>query len=160
MPFDFLIPKYNAVFESSDSLRYFDNKKIRYLWNFENLEFEKLYGLDRNVVCSAFYQQNGLTADEQLKRLYKKVCFKNILNIKIENITEPNFLEKIQLRLKCNQFWKYSFMKFWVHFIFFKPLLSFCGQSTSITITHLLFCLCLLYRSYRVLFRSVVIRKN
>jgi hypothetical protein len=61
------------VFESSDSLRYFDNKKIRYLWNFENLEFEKLYGLDRNVVCSAFHQQNGLTADEQLKRLYKSL---------------------------------------------------------------------------------------
>lgn len=88
------------MFESSDSLRYFDNKKIRYLWNFENLEFEKLYGLDRNVVCSAFYQQNGLTANEQLKRLYKKVCFKNILNIKSKQIFRTELFGENTIEVK------------------------------------------------------------
>ena len=63
-----MIPKFNGEFVSTEELRYFENKRIRYLWSQENNKFEKVYGLDRNILCSAFSQKNGLTDEQQLQR--------------------------------------------------------------------------------------------
>lgn len=61
-------PAGNGTFESVTSLTYFDNKKVRYIWQDEKKEFVKLTGLDKNVPCTYFYQQHGLSACEQANR--------------------------------------------------------------------------------------------
>lgn len=56
-------------FGLTDCLRFFENKKLRYLWN-DNLQlFERVRGLDKSVPCSLFYEQKGLTKEQQNERL-------------------------------------------------------------------------------------------
>lgn len=61
-------PKANGVFERTTSLTFFENKKVRYIWDNENKDFSKVKGLDSDIFCSYFYQQKGLNLDEQNKR--------------------------------------------------------------------------------------------
>lgn len=62
------IPKANGQFEFVDSIIYFENKKVRYVWDNDSKEFYKVRGLDKDIKCTYFYNQKGLTASEQKQR--------------------------------------------------------------------------------------------
>lgn len=62
------IPKANGQFEYVDSIIYFENKKVRYVWDNDSKEFYKVRGLDKDIKCTYFYNQKGLTASEQKQR--------------------------------------------------------------------------------------------
>ncbi|CAG2118430.1 unnamed protein product, partial [Medioppia subpectinata] len=87
----YVVPKGNGTFDSTDFLRYFENKKIRYLWKQQNLKFEKLYGLDRDIICSTFSQHNGLNDEQQFQRtvLYGE----NQIEIKVQSLLQILFQE-------------------------------------------------------------------
>lgn len=63
-----VIPKSNGQFEMVDSIIYFENKKVRYVWDNDSKEFYKVRGLDKDIKCTYFYNQKGLTALEQKQR--------------------------------------------------------------------------------------------
>ncbi|KAJ6225512.1 hypothetical protein RDWZM_004057 [Blomia tropicalis] len=50
------IPKANGNFENVNSILYFENKKVRYIWDNDVREFIKLHGLDKDIKCTYFYQ--------------------------------------------------------------------------------------------------------
>ncbi|KAJ6225589.1 hypothetical protein RDWZM_004134 [Blomia tropicalis] len=50
------IPKADGNFENVNSILYFENKKVRYIWDNDVREFIKLHGLDKDVKCTYFYQ--------------------------------------------------------------------------------------------------------
>lgn len=52
----------------SSLVKYFIVKKIKYIWNLENGEFEKLRGLEDNTMCSFFHESQGLKYADQIKR--------------------------------------------------------------------------------------------
>ncbi|XP_054165291.1 polyamine-transporting ATPase 13A3-like isoform X2 [Oppia nitens] len=96
-----VIPKPRGVFESTNSLTYFENKKVRYVWDSDERVFFKVRGLDSDIYCSYFYQQKGLTADEQETRriLYDEnaivVEIKTIFQILIQEVLEPFYIFQI-----------------------------------------------------------------
>ncbi|XP_056009039.1 polyamine-transporting ATPase 13A3-like isoform X2 [Ostrea edulis] len=49
-------------------MRYFVVKKVKYCWNNESQEFEKLKGLENNMTCSQLHALQGLSATEQCRR--------------------------------------------------------------------------------------------
>nr|XP_034336554.1 probable cation-transporting ATPase 13A3 isoform X2 [Crassostrea gigas] len=49
-------------------MRYFTVKKVKYCWNNETQEFEKLKGLEDNMSCSQFHMLQGLSVAEQCRR--------------------------------------------------------------------------------------------
>lgn len=51
-----------------ESIRVFDCKKLRYVWDHEKLMFIKLCGLDNNITTSTLHQQVGLTLAQQYLR--------------------------------------------------------------------------------------------
>lgn len=57
-----------GALQPTECLVYFENKKIRYIWDPEVKAFSRLRGLDGNVPCSYFHQQNGLSLKEQVVR--------------------------------------------------------------------------------------------
>lgn len=61
-------PKPNGAFEPTYSLTYFENKRVRYIWDNEKRQFSGVKGLDSDIFCSYFYQQKGLSIEEQNKR--------------------------------------------------------------------------------------------
>jgi cation-transporting ATPase 13A3/4/5 len=76
--YDLIKPKANGAFESTNSLIYFENKKVRYIWDTEKREFVKVRGLDKDVSCSYFYQQKGLSLEDQNKRYFQIFNTNNI----------------------------------------------------------------------------------
>ena len=88
---DLLRPKDNGTFESVDILTYFDNKKVRYIWSPENDAFTKVASLDKNVECSFFHRQEGLSVQEQEKR--RVLYGKNQIEVKVQSILEILFNE-------------------------------------------------------------------
>jgi len=58
----------DGSFKEVDSIIYFSNKKLRYIWEDDLQQFVKLSGLDENVECSYFYHQQGLSSTDQEKR--------------------------------------------------------------------------------------------
>ena len=65
---DLLRPLPNGLFEKVDSFRFFDNKKIRYLWTPEVDKFMRVKSFDEDIDCAYFHSQTGLTTDEQNRR--------------------------------------------------------------------------------------------
>lgn len=59
---------FQGAFETTESLVFFENKKVRYLWDHDLKVFTRLRGFDRNVPCSYFHQQKGISLQEQLVR--------------------------------------------------------------------------------------------
>lgn len=55
-------------FRQISALRYFHCKRETYLWDEESASFFLLKGLDHNSHCEMFYQQIGLSDEEQAKR--------------------------------------------------------------------------------------------
>lgn len=64
----FELLKPNGQFEKVNSIVYFDNKKVRYVWDDDLKEFVKVTGLEKNVYCTYFYTQKGLDANRQKQR--------------------------------------------------------------------------------------------
>ena len=46
------IPKANGNFENVNSILYFENKKVRYIWDNDVRELIKLHGLDKDIKCT------------------------------------------------------------------------------------------------------------
>ncbi|XP_075743945.1 putative cation-transporting ATPase 13A5 [Rhipicephalus microplus] len=63
-----VILKPGGSLQSIEELVYFENKKIRYIWDAELKAFTRLRGFDKNVACSYFHQQKGLSLPEQVLR--------------------------------------------------------------------------------------------
>ena len=62
------VPKINGEFENVSSIIFFENKKVRYIWDKNLKEFCKIRGLDKDINCTYFYHQKGLSAEEQKRR--------------------------------------------------------------------------------------------
>lgn len=62
------VPVSNGEFERTTSIIYFENKKVRYIWEKEAKEFVRIRGLDQDINCTYFYKQKGLGAGEQKRR--------------------------------------------------------------------------------------------
>ena len=64
-----LMPKQNEPSEMIEvsKIRYFNCKKETYLWNDMTQNFFLCQGLDQHIFCEQFYEQIGLTENEQAK---------------------------------------------------------------------------------------------
>ena len=70
-----IYPASNGKFNHVTEMRYMENRKTRYAWNYEEHKFEKLVGLDFNYIqCSELCCQQGLDTEEQAKRFVLCVC--------------------------------------------------------------------------------------
>lgn len=63
-----IVPKPGGYFEYVNSITYFENKKVHYIWDKEQKSFFKVRGLDREILCSYFYHQKPLSREGQKKR--------------------------------------------------------------------------------------------
>nr|XP_027204749.1 probable cation-transporting ATPase 13A3 [Dermatophagoides pteronyssinus]XP_027204751.1 probable cation-transporting ATPase 13A3 [Dermatophagoides pteronyssinus] len=89
-----VIPKSNGQFEMVDSIIYFENKKVRYVWDNDSKEFYKVRGLDKDIKCTYFYNQKGLTALEQKQR--RKIYGMNEIEVTVQTITQILFQEVLE----------------------------------------------------------------
>ncbi|XP_067135082.1 polyamine-transporting ATPase 13A3 isoform X1 [Centruroides vittatus] len=100
-PVHLVQPGSEGQFEITDSLLYFDNKKVRYIWDSTLKIFVKLRGLDRNVPCSFFHHQTGLSSTEQVYRriLYGDnnivVHVQSIIHILFQEVLEPFYIFQV-----------------------------------------------------------------
>ncbi|XP_050051478.1 polyamine-transporting ATPase 13A3 [Dermacentor andersoni] len=80
--------------QPAERLVYFENKKIRYIWDDELKAFARLRGFDKNVPCSYFHQQKGLSLQEQVVR---RVLFgDNVINVQIQSVFRILFQEVLE----------------------------------------------------------------
>ncbi|XP_077509717.1 polyamine-transporting ATPase anne boleyn isoform X2 [Amblyomma americanum] len=80
--------------QSTDRLVYFENKKIRYIWDGDIKAFARLRGFDRNVPCSYFHQQKGISLQEQVVR---RVLFgDNVISVQIQSVFRILFQEVLE----------------------------------------------------------------
>lgn len=87
-----LLPKEDGSFESVDSITFFDNKKVRYIWSPERKNFVKVPSLDSlELECSFFHRLEGLTPEEQDKRRF--LYGPNEIEVKVQSILEILFNE-------------------------------------------------------------------
>ncbi|KAG9509462.1 putative cation-transporting ATPase 13A3 [Fragariocoptes setiger] len=64
-------------------LRYFENKKLRYMWDESRNAFVKLYGLDKTVTLDAmFVMFDGLTKEEQRRR--RRLYGDNAIHVEVQ----------------------------------------------------------------------------
>ncbi|XP_017489622.1 PREDICTED: probable cation-transporting ATPase 13A3 [Rhagoletis zephyria] len=95
------VPRPYGVFEHVSSITYFENKKVRYIWDRNAKEFLKLGGLDREIKCTYFYQQKGLSAEHQRRRqvVYGLnqivVTVQSVYGILISEVLEPFYIFQI-----------------------------------------------------------------
>ncbi|XP_037566605.2 LOW QUALITY PROTEIN: polyamine-transporting ATPase 13A3-like [Dermacentor silvarum] len=86
--------KPGGTLQPAESLVYFENKKIRYIWDDELKAFARLRGFDKNVPCSYFHQQKGLSLQEQVVR---RVLFgDNVINVQIQSVFRILFQEVLE----------------------------------------------------------------
>ncbi|KAL9877146.1 polyamine-transporting ATPase 13A3-like isoform 2-T10 [Glossina fuscipes fuscipes] len=78
-------------FKYYKNVRMFNCKQLRYAWNVQTKTFDKLHGLDVNVVNAYFYQQKGLGTQEQLAR--RLVYGINEITVPYKDIKTLLFLE-------------------------------------------------------------------
>lgn len=68
--------------DTSYEVRYFENKKIRYVWYDDECNFVKLRGFDRNVTFSKLQSMtNGLNKDEQWRR--RRLFGENAIHVEV-----------------------------------------------------------------------------
>lgn len=68
--------------ESAHKVRFFENKKVRYIWYDDECNFVRLRGFDRNVTFSKLQAMtNGLSKDEQWRR--RKLFGENAIHIEV-----------------------------------------------------------------------------
>lgn len=58
----------DQIHDEQEKCKYFVNKKVKYIWNSELLQFEKLRGPHYNKSCSYFHNSRGLSQAEQSQR--------------------------------------------------------------------------------------------
>lgn len=101
LPVHLVRPGPEGQFKITDSLLYFDNKKVRYIWDSTLKIFVKLRGLDKNVPCSFFHHQTGLSALDQVYRriLYDDnnivVHVQSIIHILFQEVLEPFYIFQV-----------------------------------------------------------------
>lgn len=95
------VPRPCGDFEHVSSITYFENKKVRYIWDRNQKEFCKLGGLDKDIKCTYFYQQKGLSAEHQKRRqvVYGLnqivVNVQTVFGILISEVLEPFYIFQI-----------------------------------------------------------------
>ncbi|XP_055351131.1 polyamine-transporting ATPase 13A3-like isoform X2 [Paramacrobiotus metropolitanus] len=84
-------PKENGKFEGVDDIRYFDDRRIRYIWNTESKAFVRLLGLDQHLSAEYFQTCSPLNSSEvqQRRLLYQS----NEINIEVSPIIKILFKE-------------------------------------------------------------------
>ncbi|XP_054268548.1 polyamine-transporting ATPase 13A3 [Macrosteles quadrilineatus] len=80
-----------GTFVEMESVRMFECKKQRYIWDEEKGEFFKLAGLDCDVSTSALHQQTGLSPSQQLLR--RLVYGSNEIIVPMRGVIALLFLE-------------------------------------------------------------------
>ncbi|KAJ6221346.1 hypothetical protein RDWZM_007158 [Blomia tropicalis] len=95
------IPKANRNFANVNSIIYFENKKDRCIWNNDVREFIKLRGLNKDIKCIYFYQQKGLSSEDQKRRqiVYGLneivVNVQSLFNILYQEVLEPFYIFQV-----------------------------------------------------------------
>ncbi|XP_076329570.1 polyamine-transporting ATPase anne boleyn isoform X2 [Tachypleus tridentatus] len=88
-------------FIEKNTLKYFENKKLRYIWTQERGKFERLRGLEKNVPCSRFLDSKGISSKDQTLRrvLYGDntiaVSVDSILRILFSEVLEPFYVFQV-----------------------------------------------------------------
>ncbi|XP_055531150.1 polyamine-transporting ATPase 13A3 [Wyeomyia smithii] len=90
-PFQASFHRSGGKFEHFDSVRFFNCKKLRYIWNSESKRFLKLKGLDLDVPSVALHHNKGLSLYEQNVR--RLVYGSNEILIPLRGIITLLFLE-------------------------------------------------------------------
>ncbi|GAB6018631.1 hypothetical protein CHUAL_000313 [Chamberlinius hualienensis] len=84
-----VLPSTEGKLIDVEEIRYFENKKIKYVWT-NDAEFLKMNGLD-SVNLSYFYQQRGLSVSEQSRR---RVAFgSNSIEVPVHSVLMLLFVE-------------------------------------------------------------------
>ncbi|CAK9295975.1 unnamed protein product [Gordionus sp. m RMFG-2023] len=73
------------------TIRFFINKKIKYVWLTEEKDFEQLKGIEEGMLCSNFYKMQILSLDERCKR--RNLYEQNEIHIEITSRLTLLFLE-------------------------------------------------------------------
>lgn len=69
-------------FEGSEVIRYFENKKIRYVWYDDDNNFIKLRGFDKNMTFNGLQKMTGgLSKEDQARR--RRLFGENAINIEV-----------------------------------------------------------------------------
>lgn len=71
--------------------RIFNCKQLRYAWNSQTQTFDKIQGLDVDVLNTYFHQQKGLNAQEQIAR--RLVYGPNEITVPYKDVKTLLFLE-------------------------------------------------------------------
>ncbi|OQV16942.1 putative cation-transporting ATPase 13A3 [Hypsibius exemplaris] len=79
-------PEKNGYFRDVDRLRYFDDRKLRYIWNEETKGFQKLLGMDQDLDTE--FLQTGQPLDEPESFRRRALYRPNIISISITPIIE------------------------------------------------------------------------
>ncbi|XP_064459602.1 polyamine-transporting ATPase 13A3-like isoform X2 [Ornithodoros turicata] len=87
-------PRPGGVMEPTDSLVYFENNKVKYLWEREVQGFMKLRGFDKNVECSYLHQQRGIPVQEEIVR--RILYGDNAINVQIQSVFRILFREVLE----------------------------------------------------------------
>ncbi|XP_077564177.1 polyamine-transporting ATPase 13A3-like [Haemaphysalis longicornis] len=86
--------KPGGMLRRTKHLVYFENKKIRYIWDSDIKTFTRLRGLDGNVPCSYFHRQKGISQEEQLVR---RVLFgDNNISVQVQSVFRIFFQEVLE----------------------------------------------------------------
>ncbi|XP_046811083.1 polyamine-transporting ATPase 13A3 isoform X2 [Lucilia cuprina] len=78
-------------FKYCSSARIFNCKQLRYAWNSQTQTFDKLQGLDVDILNTYFHQQKGLNAQEQIAR--RLVYGPNEITVPYKDVKTLLFLE-------------------------------------------------------------------
>lgn len=88
---ELLRPRGNGTFETVETLTYFDNKKLRYIWNAYDEVFTKVPSLDNDIEVNYFYRQDGLPVSEQEKR--RILYGNNEIEVRVQSVLQILFNE-------------------------------------------------------------------
>lgn len=78
--------------ERGHRLKYFENKKIRYIWDEDEANFVRLRGLDKNVTLSQLQKMlGGLSKEEQWRR--RQVYGENAIHVEVQSYLDILFSE-------------------------------------------------------------------
>ncbi|XP_052213328.1 polyamine-transporting ATPase 13A3-like isoform X2 [Dreissena polymorpha] len=74
-------------------VRYFEIKRVKYIWNPDEDKYQKLSGLEADSTCSYFHESRGLTYDHQRKR--RVLYGSNAIDVHVSPIVKLLFKEAL-----------------------------------------------------------------
>lgn len=83
---DLLRPRANGLLEKVDSLTFFDNKKVRYLWTPDAAAFVRVSSFDKNIECTFFHSQRGLCREEEQRR--RVLYGNNEIEVRVQTVLQ------------------------------------------------------------------------